>query len=60
MAAGGPYRITVAARSGTSIAEDVLIGDVFLLASAAGSSGEFQLLGTGDLEHMAGHWQPIA
>ncbi|WP_231684172.1 sialate O-acetylesterase [Blastomonas sp. AAP25] len=30
MAAGGPYRITVAARSGTSIAEDVLIGDVFL------------------------------
>ena len=37
-----------------------LPGDVFLLASAAGSSGEFQLLGTGDLEHMAGHWQPIA
>lgn len=31
-----------------------------LLASAAGSSGELQLLGKGELQHMQGGWQPIA
>ena len=37
-----------------------LPSEVFLLASAAGSSGDFQLMGAGDLEHMVGHWRPIA
>ncbi|MCP1516217.1 acyl dehydratase [Pseudomonas migulae] len=37
-----------------------LPGEVTLLASAAGSSGDFQLLGAGDLEHMVGHWRPVA
>lgn len=38
----------------------LLPGNVRLLASAAGSSGELQLLGNGDLHHMQGRWQPIA
>lgn len=38
----------------------LLPGTVRLLASAAGSSGELQLLGNGDLQHMQGRWQPIA
>ena len=38
----------------------LLPGEVRLLASAAGSSGELQLLGNGDLLHMQGGWQPIA
>jgi acyl dehydratase len=33
---------------------------VSLFASAAGSSGELRLIGAADLEHMVGHWQPIA
>jgi acyl dehydratase len=33
---------------------------VTLLASAAGSSGELRLIGAGELEHMVGHWQPVA
>ncbi|KAI2671263.1 MaoC/PaaZ C-terminal domain-containing protein [Pseudomonas sp. TNT3] len=37
-----------------------LPSEVTLLASPAGSSGDFQLLGTGDLEHMVGHWRPVA
>jgi acyl dehydratase len=37
-----------------------LPGEVTLLASAAGSSGDFQLIGPGDLEHMVGHWRPVA
>jgi hypothetical protein len=37
-----------------------LPSDVRLLASAAGSSGEFLLKGAGDIEHMLGKWQPIA
>jgi acyl dehydratase len=37
-----------------------LPSEVTLLASAAGSSGDLQLLGIGDLEHMVGHWRPIA
>lgn len=37
-----------------------LPSEVTLLASAAGSSGDLQLVGTGDLEHMVGHWQPLA
>ncbi|MHC8316343.1 MaoC family dehydratase [Pseudomonas sp. LB3P31] len=37
-----------------------LPSEVTLLASAAGSSGDFQLLGAGELEHMVGHWSPIA
>lgn len=37
-----------------------LPSEVTLLASAAGSSGDLQLVGAGDLEHMAGHWQPLA
>jgi len=37
-----------------------LPSEVTLLASAAGSSGDFQLLGSGDLEHMVGHWRPVA
>ncbi|WP_414158984.1 MaoC family dehydratase [Pseudomonas sp. BNK-45] len=38
----------------------LLPGEVRLLASAAGSSGELQLLGNGDLQHMQGGWRPIA
>lgn len=37
-----------------------LPGEVTLLASGAGSSGDLQLIGTGDLEHMVGHWRPVA
>ncbi|MHC8304037.1 MaoC family dehydratase [Pseudomonas sp. PB3P13] len=37
-----------------------LPSEVTLLASAAGSSGDFQLIGAGDLEHMVGHWRPIS
>ena len=37
-----------------------LPGEVTLLASEPGASGDFQLVGTGDLEHMAGHWRPVA
>lgn len=37
-----------------------LPSEVTLLSSAAGSSGDFQLLGAGDLEHMVGHWRPVA
>lgn len=37
-----------------------LPSEVTLLASAAGSSGDLQLVGAGDLEHMVGHWWPIA
>jgi acyl dehydratase len=37
-----------------------LPSEVTLLSSAAGSSGDFQLVGAGDLEHMTGHWRPIA
>lgn len=37
-----------------------LPSEVTLLASPAGSNGDFQLLGTGDLEHMVGHWRPVA
>lgn len=37
-----------------------LPSDVTLLASAAGSSGELRLVGSGELEHMVGQWQPIA
>ncbi|MNQ51457.1 bifunctional enoyl-CoA hydratase/phosphate acetyltransferase [compost metagenome] len=37
-----------------------LPSEVALLASAAGASGDLQLIGAGDLEHMVGHWRPIA
>lgn len=37
-----------------------LPGEVTLLASAAGSSGDLRLVGAGDLEHMVGHWRPVA
>ena len=37
-----------------------LPSEVTLLASAAGSSGDFRLVGAGDLEHMVGHWRPVA
>ena len=37
-----------------------LPSEVALLASAAGSSGELQLIGAADLEHMVGHWRPVA
>ncbi|WP_347903841.1 MaoC/PaaZ C-terminal domain-containing protein [Pseudomonas purpurea] len=37
-----------------------LPSEVRLLASAAGSSGDLQLVGAGDLEHMVGHWRPLA
>ena len=37
-----------------------LPSEVTLLASAAGSSGDLRLAGVGDLEHMVGHWQPLA
>jgi acyl dehydratase len=36
-----------------------LPSEVALLASAAGASGDLQLLGAGDLEHMVGHWRPL-
>lgn len=37
-----------------------LPSEVILLASAPGSSGELQLKGAGDIEHMIGRWRPIA
>lgn len=37
-----------------------LPSEVRLLASAAGSSGELVLKGSGDIENMVGKWQPIA
>lgn len=37
-----------------------LPSEVTLLASAAGSSGDLRLVGAGELEHMVGHWQPVA
>lgn len=37
-----------------------LPSEVTLLASAAASSGDLQLVGAGELEHMAGHWRPVA
>jgi acyl dehydratase len=37
-----------------------LPSEVSLLASAAGSGGELQLQGAGDIEHMIGQWRPIA
>ncbi|MGJ7515802.1 MaoC family dehydratase [Pseudomonas baetica] len=37
-----------------------LPSEVALLASAAGSAGELQLIGAGDLEHMVGNWRPVA
>ncbi|WP_447889908.1 MaoC/PaaZ C-terminal domain-containing protein [Pseudomonas hormoni] len=37
-----------------------LPAEATLLASAAGSSGDFQLAGAGGLEHMVGHWRPVA
>ncbi|MEB0046865.1 MULTISPECIES: MaoC family dehydratase [unclassified Pseudomonas] len=37
-----------------------LPSEVTLLSSAAASSGDLRLVGVGDLEHMLGHWRPIA
>ncbi|HCS41234.1 MAG TPA: acyl dehydratase [Pseudomonas sp.] len=37
-----------------------LPSEVTLLTSAAGASGDFRLVGAGDLEHMVGHWRPVA
>lgn len=37
-----------------------LPSEVTLMSSAAGSSGDFQLMGAGDLEHMVGQWRPVA
>ena len=37
-----------------------LPGEVTLLGSAPAASGDFQLMGAGDLEHMVGHWRPVA
>jgi acyl dehydratase len=37
-----------------------LPSEVTLLASEPGPSGDFQLVGAGELEHMIGHWQPLA
>ncbi|RAI68613.1 acyl dehydratase [Pseudomonas fluorescens] len=37
-----------------------LPSEVTLLASAPGACGDFQLTGVGDLEHMVGHWRPVA
>lgn len=37
-----------------------LPGEVILLSSAAGSSGDFQLNGHGDLIHLVGNWRPIS
>ena len=36
-----------------------LPGEVILLSSEAGASGDFQLIGHGDLVHMIGQWRPI-
>lgn len=36
-----------------------LPSEVTLLSSAAGSSGQLQLVGTGALEHMVGEWRPV-
>ncbi|MGE8066423.1 MaoC family dehydratase [Pseudomonas sp. NPDC089569] len=36
-----------------------LPGEVTLLASAAGSSGELKLIGGAELEHMIGQWRPV-
>ncbi|MBI6907716.1 MaoC family dehydratase [Pseudomonas palleroniana] len=37
-----------------------LPSEVVLLTTAAGSSGELQLKGAGDIQHMLGKWRPIA
>jgi acyl dehydratase len=37
-----------------------LPGEVTLMSSAAGSSGDFELMGAGELEHMVGQWLPVA
>ena len=37
-----------------------LPSEVILLSSAAGSSGDFQLNGHGDLTHLSGNWRPIS
>lgn len=37
-----------------------LPSEVLLSASAAGSSGQLQLSGAGDLVHMIGSWQPVS
>jgi acyl dehydratase len=37
-----------------------LPGEVTLMSSAAGSSGDFELMGAGELEHMVGQWRPVA
>lgn len=37
-----------------------LPSEVTLMASAPGSSGEWLLKGSGDIEHMLGKWRPIA
>lgn len=37
-----------------------LPSEVILLSSAAGSCGDFQLNGHGDLVHMTGNWRPIS
>lgn len=37
-----------------------LPSEVTLLASAPGSIGDLQLVGAGELEHMVGHWRPVA
>lgn len=38
----------------------LLPGELRLLASAAGASGELQLLGKGELLHVQGSWEPVA
>jgi acyl dehydratase len=37
-----------------------LPSEVTLLSSAPGSSGDLQLVGAGELQHMLGSWRPIA
>ncbi|KPU62143.1 maoC like domain protein [Pseudomonas fluorescens] len=37
-----------------------LPSEVTLMASVPWASGDFQLTGAGDLEHMVGHWRPVA
>ncbi|MCY1272212.1 acyl dehydratase [Pseudomonas jessenii] len=37
-----------------------LPSEVTLMASGPGPSGDFQLVGVGELEHMVGHWRPVA
>ncbi len=37
-----------------------LPSEVSLLTSVAGSSGDFKVIGAGDLEHMSGTWRPLA